>query len=76
VGQRYGVRPSTLLDVHDPWSAWCVDVAACLVGVEKAPKPGDEQVQYDTSGFVFGSSAETVHIPWVGELPDGVDEDW
>jgi hypothetical protein len=66
------VRPATLLHVEDPWSAWCVDQAALMVGLAQQAPPDGDAAPVQSEGFVFGATEGTVHIPWVGsvDLPD------
>lgn len=33
VARRYGTRPSALIDVDDPYLAYCLDEAAAIVGL-------------------------------------------
>ena len=35
LAQRYHCRPSTLLGVTDPYTAWCVDEACAIAAVQR-----------------------------------------
>lgn len=41
MARLYGTRPSRLMDVRDPYTAYCVDEAAAwLLGRQEAPERG------------------------------------
>jgi hypothetical protein len=67
MAERFGTRPSVLLDVDDTWAAFCIDQAlhlkAAIADREDSGEPGPTQLGPP-------SKADLARIPWRGEGPD------
>ena len=64
LAQRYSCRPSALLNVTDPYLAYCVDEAAAMAGVHReleqdamrpAPPPPQHAMQTHYGGLLMGT---------------------
>lgn len=66
MASRYNTRPSQLLSIDDPWSAWCFDDAVYAWGVyveselEKASSDGKDEKQRKNK----------VNLAWKRLFPD------
>jgi hypothetical protein len=73
LAQRYGVRPSALLAVDDPYLAWCVDEASALASIARAPRTEGADDPPATGGRVeLGPAGLTLN----GRIPIVPEPDW
>lgn len=70
IAERFGTRPSVLLAVDEPWSAYCLDEALALkaANADAATNPDHDPGFQQRLGSP--SKADLARIPWAGEGPD------
>lgn len=69
--QRYGIRPSALLGVHDEYLAYCIDTAVALAGIDREAQLQQKLTDQTQSPYdgppMLGPDGIRGKIPFIGK---------